>query len=51
MITPIRDIVDVMMLSLRRRFLEQYLQREFDPVISLELDAVIAEQEQLKKTP
>lgn len=44
---PVRDIVYVMMLSLRRRYLERYIDGPFDVEVSRQLDAVIAEQEQM----
>ena len=42
---PIRGVVAIMLLSLRRRHLERWIDRPFDPAISHELDAVIVEQE------
>ena len=45
MMTPVRDIVAVMMLSLRRRWLERQLAQGFDVALSRQLDAVIQEQE------
>lgn len=50
-VTPIRDIVAVMMLSLRRRYLEQQIGKPFDSAVSLELDAVIVEQERHRGEP
>ena len=47
MMTPVRDIVAVMMLSLRRRWLERQLAQEFDVELSRQLDAVIQEQERI----
>lgn len=46
-LTPLRDIVTVLMLSLRRRHLERQVDAPFDAQVSIELDKVIAEQEQL----
>jgi hypothetical protein len=43
-LTPIQPIVTALMLNLRRRYLENHIDRPFDPAISLELDAVIVEQ-------
>jgi len=43
----IRGVVAMMMLSLRRRYLECRTDQPFDVAISLELDAVIAEQERV----
>jgi len=43
--TPLRDIVTALMLSLRRRYLENHIDAPFDPAISRELDAVIVTQE------
>lgn len=48
--TPLRDIVTVMMLSLRRRHLERQVDGPFNAQVSIELDAVIAEQEQLTQS-
>ncbi len=45
MMTPIRPIVSALMLSLRRRWLERHIDKPFDAKLSLELDAVILEQE------
>ena len=45
MITPIRPILSALMLSLRRRWLEQQLAEQFDVELSRQLDAVIQEQE------
>ena len=42
---PVRDVVQVMILSLRRRWLEQQLAEQFDVELSRQLDAVIQEQE------
>lgn len=50
-VAPIRGIVDAMMMSLRRRYLERQIGRPFDAVVSLELDKAIVEQEQLKAVP
>lgn len=47
MMTPIKGLVAAMMLSLRRRYLERQINQPFDSAVSLELDAVIAEQEAL----
>lgn len=44
---PIKNIVTVMMLSLRRRYLEHFIDGPFKPTILAELDAVITEQERL----
>lgn len=43
--TPIRDVVTALMLSLRRRYLERYIDAPFDARISTELDGVVGEQE------
>ena len=43
--TPIRTIVDAMMLVLRRRYLERQIDGPFDPILSLELDAMMVEEE------
>jgi len=48
---PIRDIVAMMMLSLRRRYLEHYIDGPFRADISVELDAVITAQERLLNPP
>lgn len=45
--TPIRSIVAVLMLSLRRRYLEHHINAPFDADASRELDQVIEEQERL----
>lgn len=45
--TPIREIVDAMILSLRRRYLERQTDGPFNAEVSRELDAVIVEQEEL----
>lgn len=44
--TPLRDLVTVMMLSLRCHHLERQVDAPFDAHVSIELDKVIAEQEQ-----
>ena len=46
-VTPICDIVSALMLSLRRRYLERWVDQSFDAAISRDLDAVIMEQERL----
>ena len=46
-LTPISEIVDALMLGLRRRYLENHIDGPFDPAISRELDAAIAEQERV----
>ena len=43
----IRGVVAAMLLSLRRRYLERQIDRPFNPAISRDLDAVIAEQERM----
>lgn len=43
----IRGVVEMVMLSLRRRYLERQIDGPFNPAISRDLDAVIAEQERL----
>jgi hypothetical protein len=43
--TPIRDVVATVMLCLRRRYLERQIDGPFDPILSLELDAMIAKEE------
>lgn len=43
---PIRDVVSAMMLSLRRRYLEFFIDAPFDTDVSRELDRVIEEQEE-----
>jgi hypothetical protein len=48
MMTPVRDIVAVMMLSLRRRWLERHLAQEFDVELSRQLDAVVQEEEEIR---
>lgn len=40
-------MVEMMMLSLRRRYLERQIDQPFDAAVSRELDAVIVEQERL----
>lgn len=50
-IIPIRHTVDAMLLYLRRRYLEQQIGKPFDLAVSLELDGVIEEQEQLLTDP
>lgn len=42
---PVRDIVTVVMLSLRRRWLERQLAQDFDVALSRQLDAIIQQQE------
>ena len=43
----IREVVAAMMLSLQRRYLERQIDQPFDVEISLELDAVVVEQERV----
>ena len=45
----IRDIVSALMLSLRRRYLERYIDGPFNHDVSRELDAAIVEQEKLRE--
>jgi len=47
MMVPIKGIVSALMLSLRRRYLEHFIDGPFNPTISAELDAAITEQERL----
>jgi hypothetical protein len=47
--TPIRDIVPVILLSLRRRWLERQLSKRFDVELSRQLDAAIEEEEALRE--
>lgn len=44
-LTPLRPLVTAFMLALRRRHLERQTDGPFDPTISLELDAMIVEEE------
>ena len=44
---PIRDVVQTVMLSLRRRWLEQQLAERFDVELSRQLDAIIIQQEEM----
>lgn len=50
-LTPIRDVVAAMMLSLRRRYLERSIDGPFDAEVSRELDRVIEAQEELNPIP
>ena len=43
----IRGVVEMMLLSLRRRYLERQIDQPFDAAVSRGLDAVIAEQERV----
>lgn len=45
----IRHTVDAMLLSLRRRYLERQTDALFNLAVSVELDAVVIEQEQIKE--
>jgi hypothetical protein len=44
---PLQETVRLMMLSLRRRYLERRLDGPYNDSVSRELDAVIIEQEQI----
>ena len=46
---PVRDVVQVMILSLRRRWLEQQLAEQFDVELSRQLDAVLILEEAMKE--
>jgi hypothetical protein len=46
-IIPIRGIIDAMMLSLRRRYLERHLDGPYNDSVSRELDAAVSEQERI----
>lgn len=48
-VTHIRDVVAVLMLNLRRRYLERFIDGPFDANISCELDRVIEEQEERRE--
>ena len=43
--TPLRPLVTAFMLALRRRHIERHIDGPFDPILSLELDAMIVEEE------
>ncbi len=45
--TPLRPILSALVLSLRRRWLEQQLAEHFDVELSRQLDAIIIEQERI----
>lgn len=45
--TQIRPIVSALILSLRRRWLEQQLSEQFDVELSRQLDAIIIEEEEM----
>ena len=48
---PIKDVVAAIMLSLRRRYLEMYIDAPFDTKVSRELDRVIETQEEGREEP